>query len=182
VTPASTTSQSPTTRAARASDAPAIAAIHNQGIEERVATFETDPRRPEEVAARIEAGELILVAEHYGEVLGFVSVSPYSGRPAYAGVGEFTVYVERGARRLGVGGALMDAVAEAAEQRGLHKLTSRVFTTNSPSIQLLHARGYRDVGVHRRHAKLDGEWRDVLQIERLLGAAARDQRRPAAAS
>jgi len=172
VTPASTTSQPPTPGPARAGDAPPIAAIHNQGIEERVATFETEPRRPEEVAARIEAGELILVAERDGEVLGFVSVSPYSDRPAYAGVGEFTVYVERGARRLGVGGALMDAVAEAAEQRGLHKLTGRVFKTNSPSIELLHARGYRDVGVHRRHAKVDGEWRDVLQIERLLGAAA----------
>jgi L-amino acid N-acyltransferase YncA len=174
VTPASTTSRSPTTRPARPDDAAAIAAIQNQGIEDRVATFETEPRRPEEVATRIEDGELFLVAESDGDVLGYVSVSPYSTRPAYAGVAEFTIYVERGARGLGTGGLLLDAVAEAAQERGLHKLLGRLFTSNEASIRLVRSHGFSDVGVHRRHAKLDGEWRDVLLVERLLGAAASD--------
>ena len=38
-------------RAAAAADAAEIARIYNQGIEERIATFETRPRNAEEVAA-----------------------------------------------------------------------------------------------------------------------------------
>lgn len=174
MTPASTTSQSPTTRPARASDAPAIAAIHNQGIEERVATFETDPRRDKAVAEQIEAGELMLVAELDGEVLGFASVGPYSTRAAYAGVGEASIYVERAARGRGVGSALVESMAAAAAERGLHKLVGRLFTSNEPSVALFRRHGFAEVGVHRRHAQLDGNWRDVLLVERLVGAAARD--------
>lgn len=174
MTPASTTSRSPTTRPAQAGDAAAVAAIHNQGIEERVATFETEPRRDEAVAAQIEAGELMLVAELDGEVLGFASVSPYSTRAAYAGVGEASIYVERAARGRGVGSALVESMAAAAAERGLHKLVGRLFTSNEPSVALFRRHGFTEVGVHRRHAQLDGDWRDVLLVERLLGAAARD--------
>jgi L-amino acid N-acyltransferase YncA len=174
VTPASTTSQSPTTRPARTGDAAVIAAIHNQGIEDRVATFETEPRRPAGVAERIQAGELMLVAERHGEVLGFASVSPYSTREVYAGVGEASVYVERGARGGGVGAALVESMAEAAKARGLHKLVGRLFTDNEASVALFRRHGFNEVGVHRRHSRLDGAWRDVLLVERLLGAAADD--------
>jgi L-amino acid N-acyltransferase YncA len=114
------------------------------------------------------------VAESAGRVVGFVSVSRYSERSVYAGVGEVTIYVERGARRTGAGGALIDAVAEAAERRGLYKLVGLMFTTNRPSLALVRSRGFREVGVHRRHARLDGRWRDVLVVELLLGEAARD--------
>jgi L-amino acid N-acyltransferase YncA len=174
VTRASTTSPSPTTRPARAEDAAAIAAIHNQGIEERIATFETEPRRPEDIAARIEAGELLLVAERDRAVAGFASVSPYSSRAVYAGVGEASVYVDRAARGAGVGSALVESMAAAAAERGLHKLVGRLFTDNAASVALFRAHGFSEVGVHRRHAQLDGEWRDVLLVECLIGAAASD--------
>ena len=171
LTPASTTSQSPTIRAAKPGDAAAIAAIHNQGIEERVATFETEPRLSPDVAARIEGGELLLVAERGGEVLGFASVSPYSSRAVYAGVGEASIYVARDARGLGVGAALVEALAAAAAEQGLHKLVGRLFTSNEPSVALFRKHGFREVGVHRRHSRLDGRWRDVLLVERLVGDA-----------
>jgi L-amino acid N-acyltransferase YncA len=116
----------------------------------------------------------VLVAESAGQVVGFAAVSRYSDRAVYEGVGEATAYVERGARRSGVGAALIDALAEAAEQRGLYKLVGLLFTTNAPSISLLRGRGFRGVGIHRRHGRLEGSWRDVLVLERLLGEAARD--------
>jgi L-amino acid N-acyltransferase YncA len=174
VTRATTTSPSPTTRPARAEDAAAIAAIHNQGIEERIATFETEPRRPEEIARRIEAGELLLVAERDGGVVGFASVSPYSTRAVYAGVGEASVYVDRAARGAGAGAVLVESMAAAAAERGLHKVVGRLFTDNAASVALFRSHGFTEVGVHRRHAQLDGEWRDVLLVERLVGAAASD--------
>ena len=159
-------------RAATAADAAAIAAIHNEGIEDRIATFETRPRRPEEVAAQLAAGRPTLVAERDGAVAGWAAILPYSEREAYAGVGEATLYVARTARGRGVGGALLAALLALAEEDGGHKLVGRILTSNAASIALAHRAGFRDVGVHRRHARLDDEWKDVLLVERLLGTAA----------
>ena len=60
---------------------------------------------------------------------------------------------------------------DECERRGLWKLVSRVFPENEASLALCRSLGFRDVGVYRRHAKLDGEWRDVVIVERLLGDA-----------
>jgi L-amino acid N-acyltransferase YncA len=173
LTRASSTSKAPTIRAAEPADAAAIAAIHSQGIEERDATFDTEPRSPGDVRVRIERGDLFVVAERVGTILGFASATAYSDRAVYNGVREATLYVERKHRRSGVGGALIDALAQAAEERGIYKLIGLLFTNNRPSIALLRGRGFRDVGVHHRHGRLDGAWRDVLVMELLIGDAAR---------
>ncbi len=162
-----------TTRAARVEDAETIARIFNDGIEERVATFETRPRSAHEIAELIEAGALVLVGEGDGEVLGFAKVGPYDDPSHYySGVGEATLYVDRRARRTGVGAELLNALADEAERRGYWKLVGKIFASNQPSIALVGACGWREVGVHLRHSRLDGEWKDVLVVERLLGEAA----------
>jgi L-amino acid N-acyltransferase YncA len=157
-------------RPARAEDAAALARIFNQGIEERVATFETTEQSPDRFLSMIEAGALVLAAERPGRVVGWASVGPYSD-PAdyYSGVGEATLYVERAARRAGVGRALLEALAAAAPAHGYHKLVGKLFTSNEASAAMLRAAGWREVGVHRRHGRLSGEWKDVLVVERLLG-------------
>ena len=106
-----------------------------------------------------------------GRVVGFARVSPYSDRCVYEGVGEHGVYVDAAARGHGVGRGLLDALARAAEARGLYKLTSRIFTTNAPSRAAHRAAGFEEVGVQRRHGRLDGEWKDCMLVERLLGDA-----------
>ncbi len=103
---------------------------------------------------------------------GFARVSPYSDRCVYDGVGEHGVYVAGGARGLGAGRALLVALCEAAERAGYYKLTSRIFTSNAASRALHRAAGFEEVGVQRRHGRLDGEWRDCVLVERLLGDAA----------
>jgi L-amino acid N-acyltransferase YncA len=164
-----------TIRPARAADAEQVAAIYNHGIAERQATFETRPRRPAEIEGWLEEGRPFLVAteDDHTTVLGFARVSPYSVRQAYAGVGEHAVYVSESARKRGVGVALLNALATAAEQAGYYKLTSRVFTTNTASLALHRRAGFTEVGVQRRHGQLDGEWKDTMLVERLLGDAAR---------
>ena len=167
----------PTVRPATPDDAAAIARIYNEGIEDRVATFETEPRTPADIEARIAAGEPLVVAERSGAVVGWASRLPYSDRCVYAGVGEYTVYVARGARGGRIGAALMARVIADAEDAGLHKLIGKIMRDNEPSIALARRHGFTDVGVHVRHARLDGVWRDVLVVERLLGdAAASDDR------
>ena len=164
---------SPSVRSATRHDAEAIARIYRQGIEERGATFQTQAPRAGEIAAEIAAGRLMLVAEAGGNVVGWASVGPYDDAHSYyACVGEATLYVDRAARRGGAGRALLGALADEAGRRGHHKLIGKIFTSNEPSIALVGSCGWRQVGVHQRHGRLDGEWKDVLVVERLLGVQA----------
>ena len=164
-----------TIRSARHDDAAAITAIYNAGIAERQATFETHPREPPEIVAWFEHGLPFLVAQDGdGRVVGFARVTPYSDRPFYAGVGEHTVYVDGAARGQGLGRRLLNELAAESERRGLYKLTSRIFTTNAASRAVHRAAGFEEVGVKRRHGRLDGEWKDCVLVERLLGEAAED--------
>jgi L-amino acid N-acyltransferase YncA len=160
-----------TIRPARPEDAPAVAAIYNEGIAGRQATFETRPREPEEVAAWLQKDGLVLVAAEGERVLGWARMTPYSDRCVYAGVGEYAVYVAGAARGLGVGRELLDGLCRAAEARGHHKLIGRMFAANTASRALAHAAGFREIGLERRHGRLDGEWRDCVPVERLLGEA-----------
>ena len=161
-------------RPAAPADAEAVAAIYNEGIEEREATFDTRPRAAAEMAERLgdPAAPPFLVAEDRGGVAGWARVSRVSPRECYAGVGEASIYVERAARGTGVGRALLDALADAAARAGYWKLVGLVFPTNAASVALLRRAGFHEVGLHRRHGRLDGEWRDVLEMERPIGAAA----------
>jgi L-amino acid N-acyltransferase YncA len=160
---------SSTVRPALPTDAPAIAAIYNQGIEERGATFETRPREPEHCEALLPHA---LVVERDGRVIAWAAALPYSERECYAGVAEVSVYVDRAERRAGTGTLLLERLCAWAAERGHWKLVTKVFPENAASLALLERCGFRVVGLHLRHARLDGDWRDVLVVERLLGEAA----------
>ncbi len=149
-------------------DAGAIARIYNGGIEERIATFETRPRTAEEIRSWFGGRYPVVVVEKGGKVPAFAATSEYRSRECYAGVAEFAVYAGRGARGRGAGGMAMGALIPAAERAGFWKLVSRVFVENEPSRRLLRSAGFREVGVYEKHARLDGAWRDVVIVERLL--------------
>jgi L-amino acid N-acyltransferase YncA len=159
-------------RPATVDDAAAVAAIYNEGIEDRLATFETRSRSAGEVAEWLSERLPFLVAVAGGEVVGWARVSPYSDRCVYEGVGEHGVYVARSARGGGVGRRLLNALCDEAERAGIYKLTSRVFTDNAASRAAHVAAGFEEVGVQRRHGRLDGRWKDCVLVERLLGDAA----------
>jgi phosphinothricin acetyltransferase len=158
-----------TTRAAEWTDAAAIARIYNEGIEDRLATFETEPKATEDIAAWLDESLPLVVVESDGEVVAWAVAHRYRERAAYAGVGEFSVYVERASRGRGHGRAAVQGLIDECERRGLWKLVSRIFPENEASLALCRSLGFREVGVYRRHAQLDGEWRNVVIVERLLG-------------
>lgn len=155
-------------RTATPNDAAAIAHIYNQGIEDRVATFETRLRSTEEVQTWFDCIHPILVVENDDVIIAFASTSAYSTRDCYAGIVECSVYVKRDMRARGAGRLALEALIRAAEEAGFWKLVSRVFIENKPSRALIGSLGFREVGIYEKHAKLDGVWRDVIIVERLI--------------
>jgi L-amino acid N-acyltransferase YncA len=156
-------------RDARPGDAGAICAIYSAAIAERSSTFETEARPARRFSVRIEDRRLPLLVSGKGQdVVGWAGLTPYSTRACYAGIGECSVYVAPEARGRGVGTALTESLALAAEERGFHKLIGKLFADNTAAIGLVERCGFSSVGLHRRHGQLDGEWRDVLVVERLL--------------
>ena len=159
-------------RAASPADAEAIATIYNEGIADRIGTFETEPRSAAQIAAWFDGRHPIIVVEEGREVVAFASTSTYRARPCYAGIAEFSVYVARNRRGSGAGRVAMEALLEAATAAGYWKLLSRIFPENTASRALMAKLGFREVGIYERHGKLDGAWRDCVIVERLLGEAA----------
>lgn len=156
-------------REARHSDAAAIAEIYNQGIEERIATFETRLRTPADIKPWLgEVRHPVLVAESDGVVAGWVAASTYRPRECYAGVAEFSIYIASEQRGKGLGSVLMASFIPACEAAGLWKLVSRIFPENTASRALCRKFGFREVGLYKKHARLDDAWRDVVIVERLL--------------
>jgi L-amino acid N-acyltransferase YncA len=164
-------------RRAKPRDATDIARIYNEGIEDRRATFQTEVQHASDWERPIaRASEYpVLVAEEKGRVVAWAAVKRYSDFPPYKPVVEAMLYVARAERGRGIGTRLLEALAGEAEGAGCTKLIGKIFADNEASAALVRRCGFREVGVHRRHGRLDGRWKDVLVVERLLGDAARDR-------
>ncbi|HYL37434.1 MAG TPA: arsinothricin resistance N-acetyltransferase ArsN1 family A [Bryobacteraceae bacterium] len=157
-----------TTRPAALHDAEAMARIYNQGIEDRVATFEIRPRSTQDVEGWFDGAHPIVVVEEDGQLIAFASTSSYRTRECYAGIAETSVYVSRSFRCRGAGRVALRALIQAARAAGFWKLLSRIFPENAASRALVRELGFREVGVYEKHGRLDGQWRDVVIVERLL--------------
>ena len=161
-----------TTRLATLADAEAICRIYNQGIEDRVATLETELRTPDErrqwLAAR-SPRHPVIVADANGTIAGWGSLNVFNAREAYCLVADFSVYVERGWRGQGVGRVLLTRLIELSREHGYHKLVLSAFPTNAAGMALYTSLGFRTVGIYREQGRLDGRWVDTIVMEKLLG-------------
>lgn len=158
-------------RLATAADAGAICGIYNQGIEDRLATLETELRTPEErrrwLAAR-GPRHPVVVAEASAGVVGWGSLNPFSAREAYRFVADFSVYVERAWRGKGVGRVLLTRLVDLGREHGYHKLVLSAFPFNEAGMALYERLGFRTVGIYREQGRLDGRWVDTIVMEKLL--------------
>jgi len=154
-------------------DAAAIAEIYNPGIEDRIATYETTLRTAEDRRTWLRAIDghyPAIVAEVGGKIVGWAGAGAYRTRECYDGIGEFSVYVRRDWRGQHIGDQLLPALIAEAERLGLWKLLSRIFLFNESSRALCRKYGFREVGIYEKHGKLDGQWLDVVIVERLIPA------------
>lgn len=158
-------------RSAVPTDAAAIAAVYNQGIAERSSTFETVPRTVGDIEQRLAdlaRYPLLVATDAAGSVLGWAGLSGYRPRDCYAGIGEFSVYLDNAARSRGIGRQLLQALVDVARESGYWKLLSRIFLFNTASRALCHSVGFREVGIYKRHGQLEGRWLDVVIVEFLI--------------
>jgi L-amino acid N-acyltransferase YncA len=159
------------TRPATPEDSAKIAEIYNSGIHSRQATFRTWETNAQEIAGWLENPKLpLIVAELEGEVIGWAHASSYRTSRYYSGIVEYSIYISTSAHGQGVGTTLIEAFFDACENIGIWKLISRIFPENTASRALCRKTGFREVGVYERHAQLDGQWRDVIIVEKLLEA------------
>jgi phosphinothricin acetyltransferase len=158
-------------RLATPADADVICRIYNQGIEDRVATLETELRTPEErrrwLASRSPRYPVI-VSEADGQVAGWGSLNVFNPRDAYRFVADFSVYVERAWRGKGVGRVLLARLIELGREHGFHKLVLSAFPGNEAGMALYTRLGFRTVGIYKEQGQLDGRWVDTIVMEKIL--------------
>jgi phosphinothricin acetyltransferase len=165
-------------RLATAADAEAICRIYNQGIEDRIATLETELRTPNErrqwLASR-SPRHPVIVAETIGfpaddpsGPVAWASLNVFNPREAYRHVADISVYVERAWRGKGAGRALLEKLDELGRQHDFHKLVLSAFPFNHSGMALYERLGYRTVGIYREQGRLDGKWVDTIVMEKLL--------------
>jgi phosphinothricin acetyltransferase len=160
-----------TIRDAGPGDAAAICRIYNQGIQDRVATLETEERTPEERRAWLEARgprHPVLVVEAENEVAAWGSLNSFNPRRAYDHVADFSLYVDRAWRGRGVGRRLLDALIARARALGYHKLVLSAFPWNEAGMTVYRRAGFREVGTYREQGLLDGRWVDTIVMEKIL--------------
>jgi phosphinothricin acetyltransferase len=158
-------------RDALEADLAAIRGIYNQGIEDRIATLDENPKS--EAAIREWFGQhderyAVLVALREARVAGWASLNSYSHRCAYRGVADLSIYVERSARGTGVGRALLSEIEARARRAEFHKIVLFALAQNDAGQRLYRKAGYRDVGVFKEQGRLDGRFVDVIAMEKLL--------------
>jgi phosphinothricin acetyltransferase len=155
------TAHGPLIKPLRASHADQVLAVYQLGIDEGQA-----PTWPQFDASKLAGHRHVALDGTPGRVLGWTAASAVSARSAYAGVVEHSVYVHPGARRRGVGLALLRALIASTEAAGVWTIQSGIFPENTASLAL-HARaGFRVIGTRERIGRHHGIWRDVVLIER----------------
>lgn len=158
-------------RAATVDDLESIHRIYNEGIEDRVATLDSDPKSSDEIAQWWSAHDgrfNVLVATAAERVIGWTSLNLFSHRCAHADIADLSVYVDREHRGKGIGYALLARLTADAAGLGFHKIVLHALDSNELGKRLYRKAGFVEVGVFKEHGRLDGRYVDVVVMERLL--------------
>ncbi len=161
-----------TVRLAERRDAEAIRAIYNVEVGDSTVTFDLVPRTLDEQVDWIDehsgAHPAIVATDEAGELVGFGSLSPFKGRPAYSPTIEDSVYVRRDRRGRGIGRLLLDELLRLAADHGFHSVIARIVGNHEASIALHVACAFELVGTEREVGRKFGRWLDVVELQRML--------------
>ncbi len=155
-------------REATHDDAAAVAAIYAPMVTDSIISFEEEPPSAAEMAERMAASHVWLVAEEDGEVVGYAYAAPVKERAAYRWSCEVSVYLAPGRGRAGGGRRLYEALLERLADRGYRRAMAGTSLPNEASVAFHRALGFQPVGVYRRVGWKHGAWRDVAWMQRTI--------------
>lgn len=158
-------------RHAKSMDLKDVVSIYNQGIEDRIATLEVEPKDIGYMESWYNGRSerySVLVAVKGDVIVGWASLNKYSPRSAYDGVADLSIYIERDHRGQGIGSILLAALEVAAVQNGFYKIVLFTFPFNGLGQGLYRKHGYREVGTFNKQGIVDSNFVDVMAMEKIL--------------
>lgn len=160
-----------TVRQATIEDVGSILEIYNQGIEDRIATLETEAKDRAYIESWFQDHQgrySVLVTEKEGLVVGWAALNPYSHRCAYSGVADLSIYISREFRGQGIGASLLERLEGIAKSGQFHKIVLFTFPFNTLGQGLYRKAGFREVGILEKQGMIDHTPIDVMIMEKLL--------------
>lgn len=154
-------------REATQADVPAIMDIWNQVIRDSIATFNTIPKGPHQVAQLL-GRQPFLVAQSGRRVGAFATYSQFRKGPGYVHTAEHSVHVAAFARGLSLGRALLSALEDHAREAGIHVMVAGVSGENVAGQRFHAAMGYEEVGRMREVGQKFGRWHDLVLMQKTL--------------
>jgi L-amino acid N-acyltransferase YncA len=155
-------------RIARPDDLPAIVDIYNSTIQSRMVTADTEPVSLDSRRAWFDEHRPdrypLWVVEEAGQLVGWLSYSPFHTRPAYAHTAEVSIYLHEAVRGRGLGSYLLAQAIAFAPQLRIHTLVGLVFGHNLASLKLFERFGFERWADMPRVAELDGIERDLIIV------------------
>ena len=158
-------------RKANSNDSGFISAIWNQGIEDGNATLEKrhkDEEWTKNWLLNRDSRYSVLVAHNGREILGWLSLNPFSMREAYRYVADISIYVERKHRGEGIGTGILDCGIMEAKKNGFHKLVLTMIHGNLAAKKLYINHGFTTVGIMHEQGMLNGKWVHTEIMEKTL--------------
>lgn len=147
-------------------DGKSVLDIFKQGIDFGLATFETEVPTWDAWDREFYNFSRFVVKNTEGKIVGWAAIKPVSKRECFAGVAEVSVYIHQDFQRLGLGKRLLQQLITDSEEHGIWLLQAGIFPQNEGSILLHQNAGFRKVGFREKMGKLNGNWEDVVLLER----------------
>ena len=160
----------PQVRKANERDAGAIARIYNYHVDLGGSTFDTEHWSEEQVRRLLQplGPEVWLVAECPDSILGWASARWYSMRHGYRLTLETAIYLKQSAMGTGVGRPLQQQLEQHCRKNGIHHLVAKIDADNQRSVAFHHSQGYELVGIQKEVGFLNGHWKDVVILQKIL--------------
>lgn len=159
-------------RIASLSDIEQITEIYNQGIQDRIATLESNTKSVGEMIewlrSRSPRHKVLVMEDEKKVIKGWASLNVFNARACYQGVADVSIYIRREKRGKGLGKQLLLALVEVAKEMGFYKMVLTTLAVNSTGHRLYYSLGFTKVGTYVRQGMLDGKWVDVHVMEKFL--------------